>query len=105
MLCLMSEIASRKLAADQVQLAQLLDARAKLIDVPVRKHIAKQVTGVDQTNQGDAARIGDVVGEQHVANAQLDLALGLAVAPGAKGPDETPLSPIQDAAPGAEGPD
>ena len=52
---------ARKLAADQIQLAQLLDARAKLIDVPVRKDIAKQVTGVDQANQGDVARIWDVV--------------------------------------------
>ena len=51
---------ARKLAADQVHLAQLLDARAKLIDIPLRKDIAKQVTGVDQANQGDFARVGDV---------------------------------------------
>ena len=95
---------ARKLAADQVHLAQLFDAWAKLIDVPVRKDIAKQVTGVDQADQGDVARIGDVVGEQHVASAQLDLALGLLVAPRAKGPDRSPLTPIQGVAPAAEDP-
>ena len=52
---------ARQLAADQVHLSQLPDARAKPFDVSVRKDIAKQVTGVDQANQGDVARIGDVV--------------------------------------------
>ena len=61
-------------AADQVHRAELIDARANLLDLPVGKDLAKQVAGIYQPDQGDIPGIGDVVGEQRVPNAQLDLA-------------------------------
>ena len=44
-------------------------------DLVRRQDEAQQPAGIDQADQHDVARVGDFVGQQHLAQARLDLAL------------------------------
>src|SRR5437773_3642071 len=84
---------TRHRLADQIHLAELLDAGGRLIDLLGCQHEAQEVARVDQADQHDIARIGDFVGQEDLAEPRLDLALlGVVdhgIAPGWEDPQKT----------------
>ena len=90
------------LAADQVHLADLLDARLDPVDFSLREDRLQDVAAIDEADEGDITRVWNLIREQHVRDALLRLLLDLAVdgriAAGAKDPEELLFPTLQNAA-------
>ena len=82
-------------ATDQVQLADLLEARLNPVDLPLRVDRSQDVAAVDEADERDIAGVGNLVREQYVRDTLLRLLLDLAVdgrvAAGAEDPEELSL--------------
>ena len=60
---------------DQVEAAELLDPGFRLRDLVGAEHEAQEIARLDQADQHDVARIGNLVRQQQLAQPRLDLAL------------------------------
>ena len=58
---------ARKLAADQVHFAHVLDALVAVLHLPFGEDVSQDAAGVDESYLRYVAGVGNIVGEQHVA--------------------------------------